>query len=118
MAGFITFLVVFVAIILIILVLLQRTKAGGGLGAVAGGQSEAMFGANAGNVLGKATAWLIAIFFGLTLMLTLVGNGKEVKKSALTEADNEAPAVVAPADTADIAAPATEEAPAEAPAAE
>ena len=97
MSGFITFLVVFVAIVLIILVLLQRSKAGGGLGAVAGGQSEAMFGANAGNVLGKTTAWLIGIFFALTLTLTLIRPTSDEAKSKMTAADNEAPVMEAPA---------------------
>jgi len=90
------------------LVLAQRTKAGGGLGAVSGGQSEALFGAEAGNVLGKTTAWLIAIFFGLTLMLTIVGPSDDSPKSMMSADDNEAVVMTAPATT--------EEAPAETPA--
>ena len=122
MAGFITFCVVFVAVILIALVLAQRTKAGGGLGAVSGGQSEALFGAEAGNVLGKTTAWLIAIFFGLTLMLTIVGPSDDSPKSMMSADDNEA-VVMAPEATEEATpaeAPSTTEAatPAETPAAE
>lgn len=117
MAGFITFLVVIVAIALIGLVLVQRTKSGGGLGAVSGGQSEAMFGANAGNVLGKTTAWLIAIFFGLTLMLTLVKPTADGPKSKMTAADNEV-TMAAPVEEVEVPAeaPATPVAPAETPA--
>ena len=114
MAGFITFCVVFVAVILIALVLVQRTKAGGGLGAVSGGQSEALFGAEAGNVLGKTTAWLIAIFFGLTLLLTMVEPTDDTPKSMLSAEDNEAVVMTAEKDTtpADAAAETTD-APAE-----
>lgn len=122
MAGFITFCVVLVAVILIALVLAQRTKAGGGLGAVSGGQSEALFGAEAGNVLGKTTAWLIAIFFGLTLLLTIVGPSDDSPKSMMSAEDNDAVVMTAPVETEEAApaeTPAAEEViPAETPAAE
>ena len=90
MTSFITLLVVMVAVAIIIIVLLQRSKSGGGLGAVAGGQTEAMFGANATTVLAKATTWLIITFFALTIILTMVNNGSKDAESRLTAEDNEA----------------------------
>ena len=48
--------------------MLQKPKEGG-LGGLAGGMGEAVFGANAGNVLIKVTAWLGAIFLINTLVL-------------------------------------------------
>ncbi|MCK5835146.1 MAG: preprotein translocase subunit SecG, partial [Lentisphaeria bacterium] len=73
MSGFLTFLTLIDAIVIIALVLMQRSKSGGGLGAVAGGQSEAMFGANASNVLTKLTAWCSGIFFVL-VMLSIIAS--------------------------------------------
>ncbi len=90
MSGFITTLVVMVAVAIIVIVLLQRSKSGGGLGAVAGGQTEAMFGANATTVLAKATTWLIGIFFALTIILTMVNNGSNNAESRISADDNEA----------------------------
>ena len=108
MSGFLTFLTLIDAIVIIALVLMQRSKSGGGLGAVAGGQSEAMFGANASNVLTKLTAWCSGIFFVL-VMLSIIASKASAPTSVLTETDNQAAVVKT--------TPATKEAPAAKPAA-
>ncbi len=67
--SFLIVLEVVVALLLILIILIQRSKAGGGLGGLAttsAGVEEA-FGASAGNVLTKATVWLLVIFLVNTL---------------------------------------------------
>ena len=59
---------VIVCLLLAGVVMLQKPKEGG-LGGLAGGMGEAVFGADAGNVLIKATIWLGAIFLVNTLVL-------------------------------------------------
>lgn len=68
METFLKFVILLEAIGLVLLVMVQRSKSGGGLGAMAGGASEQFFGADAGNMLGKMTKWLIAAFL-VTVML-------------------------------------------------
>ncbi len=92
MSGFLTTLTVIDSIFIIILVLMQRSKSGGGLGAVSGGQSEAFFGANATNVLAKLTAWCVGIFFVLVIS-TIIANSNSGDKSAITADDNQASAI-------------------------
>lgn len=55
-------------LLLALVVMLQKPKEGG-LGGLAGGMGEAVFGADAGNVLIKVTIWLGAIFLANTLLL-------------------------------------------------
>ena len=112
---------VIVCLLLAGVVMLQKPKEGG-LGGLAGGMGEAVFGADAGNVLIKVTIWLGAIFLVNTLVLarltstvhsgSLMANEKvpapvQQQKAAL-------PQVPAPATPAPAAKPAT---PAPAPAA-
>ena len=66
--GFLYVVEVAVCLLLALVVMLQKPKEGG-LGGLAGGMGEAVFGANAGNVLIKVTAWLGAIFLINTLVL-------------------------------------------------
>lgn len=66
--GFLYVVEVVVCLLLALVVMLQKPKEGG-LGGLAGGMGEAVFGANAGNVLIKVTAWLGAIFLINTLAL-------------------------------------------------
>ena len=108
MSGFLTFLTLANAIIIIVLVLLQRSKSGGGLGAVAGGQSEVMFGANASNVLAKMTAWGSAIFF-ILIILTILASGADAPQSEISASDNQAAVVTT---TPAPKAPAVDKAPA------
>ncbi len=66
--GFLYVVEVIVCLLLALVVMLQKPKEGG-LGGLAGGMGEAVFGADAGNVLIKATIWLGAIFLINTLVL-------------------------------------------------
>ena len=72
---------VIVCLLLALVVMLQKPKEGGLGGAIGGGMSEAVFGADASNVLIKVTIWLGSIFLVNTLRLarlTSVGNSKSV----------------------------------------
>ncbi len=68
-------LVVVTGLLLIGLILIQPSK-GGGMGSAFGGVGESVLGAHAGSHLTKATVWLTAIFFVVSLVLaTLIGHG-------------------------------------------
>ena len=58
---------VIVCLLLALVVMLQKPKEGGLGGAIGGGMSEAVFGADASNVLIKVTIWLGSIFLANTL---------------------------------------------------
>ena len=118
-------------LLLALVVMLQKPKEGG-LGGLAGGMGEAVFGADAGNVLIKVTVWLGAIFLINTLVLArftsksdphagsvMAGEQAPVQKEAVpqplsldpealkqTPAPAAAPAVQPPAPAAKPAAPA------------
>ena len=141
--GFLYVVEVVVCLLLALVVMLQKPKEGG-LGGLAGGMGEAVFGANAGNVLIKVTAWLGAIFLVNTLVLArftsksdphagsvMAGEQAPVQKEAVpqplsldpealkqTPAPAAAPAAqpTAPAPAAKPAAPAAPEKPAAVPA--
>lgn len=143
MIGFLYVVEVVVCLLLALVVMLQKPKEGG-LGGLAGGMGEAVFGANAGNVLIKVTAWLGAIFLVNTLVLArftsksdphagsvMAGEQAPVQKEAVpqplsldpealkqTPAPAAAPAAqpTAPAPAAKPAAPAAPEKPAAVPA--
>ncbi len=66
--GFLYVVEVVVCLLLGLVVMLQKPKEGG-LGGIAGGMSEAVFGADAGNVLIKTTIILGSIFLINTLAL-------------------------------------------------
>ena len=70
--SFLTFLEVSSAILLIAIILMQRSKSGGGLGAIAGGATEEVFGSSAGNILTKTTIFLSIFFFLNTLGLAVL----------------------------------------------
>lgn len=128
--GFLYVVEVLVCLMLALVVMLQKPKEGGLGGAFGGGALEASLGADAGNVLIKATATLGAIFLLNTLVLAkltstkksgsvLAGvNAAPVEQAPLPmdlpAAAPEAPAVPAPAAPAAPApaAPAASEAPA------
>ena len=72
---------VVVCLLLALAVMLQKPKEGGLGGAIGGGMSEAVFGADASNVLIKVTIWLGSIFLVNTLLLarlTSVGHSQSV----------------------------------------
>ena len=101
-------------------VTVQKPKEGG-LGGLAGGMGEAVFGADAGNVLIKVTIWLGAIFLANTLVLarlTSKANSKSLmagEKAPVPVQQMPALPPAAPA-PAPAAAPAAKPAPAPAPA--
>lgn len=67
-----TFVLILVCVFLILVVLMQKPKSDGGMGAaLGGGATEATFGADAGNVLTKATIRAAVIFFVLSFGLYL-----------------------------------------------
>ena len=79
--GFLYVVEVIVCLLLAFAVMLQKPKEGGLGGAIGGGMGEAVFGADASNVLIKVTIWLGAIFLANTLLLarlTSVGHSQSV----------------------------------------
>lgn len=78
-------------------VMLQKPKEGGLGGAFGGGALEASLGADAGNILIKATTWLGTLFLINTLVLAcLTSSGSSVTASHPAE---DVPAQEAPAPT-------------------
>ena len=65
---------------------MQKSKTGGGLGAMAGAQTEAVLGANASNVLAKMTAWLVVAFLTITLAVGIL-TGHKTKNQQKSLAD-------------------------------
>ncbi len=90
-------------LLMIVVILLQSTKSGGGLGAISGGVTEAMFGTAASSVLLKVTVWLAVIFMGSTLLLaTVTGRvrGSRSVAETLAPAAEEPPAAATVPDAA------------------
>ena len=132
--GFLYVVEVVTCLLLGLVVMLQKPKEGG-LGGLAGGMGEAVFGADAGNVLIKVTIWLGAIFLANTLVLArltskansrslMAGEKAPVPVQQMPALPPAAPAKSAPAAApapaakpAPAAAPAAKPAPAAAPAA-
>ena len=118
--GFLYVVEVVACLLLGLVVMLQKPKEGG-LGGLAGGMGEAVFGADAGNVLIKVTIWLGAIFLANTLVLarlTSKANSKSLmagEKAPVPVQQMPALPPAAPA-PAPAAAPAAKPAPAPAPA--
>ena len=83
---------VLVCIFLILVVLLQQGK-GADMGASFGaGASQTLFGSDgSGNVLTKATAWLVALFFATSFGLAILATQKS---ASVTELDLAIPAAV------------------------
>lgn len=105
-----TFLLILVSLFLILVILMQRGSANAGLGSAFGaGVTEGAFGAEAGNVLTKATIWTAVAFFGLSLTTYLLYMAQIAQgEQAATDAEvlnlaNPAQAVIetAPAATTD-----------------
>ena len=88
LVGFLYVIEVLVCLLLGLVVMLQKPKEGGLGGAIAGGMGEAVFGADASNVLIKATAWLGAIFLANTLLLARLTS---TVSSSLMDGESEAP---------------------------
>jgi protein translocase SecG subunit len=63
---------ILVGLFAILLVLMQKSPEGGGFGSSLGGSAmESVFGGDAGDVLVRTTAKVVAIFFVMALLLSL-----------------------------------------------
>ena len=105
---------VIVCLLLALAVMLQKPKEGGLGGAICGGMSEAVFGADASNVLIKVTIWLGSIFLINTLLLarlTSVGHSQSVMGN-VSESQQAAEQQQAPAPVPDAPLPSVDELPA------
>jgi preprotein translocase subunit SecG len=75
-------ILVVVCLLLLLVVLMQRPRSEG-LGAAFGsGMTENIFGAQTSSVLTKATVYLGAIFFGVTLLLTFLTAKQSLERRA------------------------------------
>lgn len=63
---------IIVSLLIILVVLMQRPKSEGLGAAFGGGMTDNLFGAQTTNVLATVTRWLGGIFFGLTLLLSVL----------------------------------------------
>ena len=127
LVGFLYVIEVLVCLLLGLVVMLQKPKEGGLGGAIAGGMGEAVFGADASNVLIKATAWLGAIFLANTLLLARLtstvssslmdgeADAPQTEQQHLPPAGDITPPPAAPTAPTAPAAPAAPTAPAAAP---
>ena len=70
--SFLTVIEVVMAVMIIGVILMQRSKSGGGLGAISGGMTEEVFGASAGSFLTRTTVILSLLFLINTLLLVLL----------------------------------------------
>src|SRR2546430_7291216 len=81
--NFLLAIYVLVALLMVLVILMQRPKSEG-LGAAFGaGVTENIFGAQTTNVLVKFTAWMVAIFFGLTFVLSVMYSHKTSRDTGL-----------------------------------
>jgi preprotein translocase subunit SecG len=81
---FLTVLIFLDCILLVLLVLLQLPKKEAGAGMAFGGAAtDALFGAGSGNVLTKITKYVAGFFFGLALLLAVIGANKPKTGGAL-----------------------------------
>jgi preprotein translocase subunit SecG len=81
---FLTVLIFLDCVLLILLVLLQLPKKEAGAGMAFGGAAtDALFGAGSGNVLTKITKYVAGCFFGLALLMAVVGSNRPKTGGAL-----------------------------------
>lgn len=115
--GLLTFVLVLICIALILLVLIQLPKKEAGIGvAFGGGATDALFGAGSGTVLTKATKYAAVSFFVLSLVVGILQNHFNAKRSAsafqsaveqqVQQGTTPAPTTTSPASTAPAATPA------------
>jgi preprotein translocase subunit SecG len=84
--GFLTVLMFLDCVLLVLLVLLQLPKKDAGAGMAFGGAAtDALFGAGSGNVLTKITKYVAGGFFGLALLMAVIGSNKPKSGGALLE---------------------------------
>ena len=112
LTGLLTFVLVLDCVVLILLVLIQLPKKEAGAGLAFGGAAtDALFGAGSGNTLTKITKYAAILFFGLAILLGLLG-AKRPKSQLESDLANPSREPAAPLTTP----PATTPAPAAAPA--
>src|SRR5215210_7938561 len=83
---FINFLLVIhilVSLLIVLVVLMQRPKSEGLGAAFGGGMTDNLFGAQTTNVLQGFTRWLGGLFFGLTLLLSILYARQSVSESSV-----------------------------------
>ena len=85
-----------VALMLALVVMLQKPKEGGLGGAIGGGMLESTLGADAGNVLIKATSILGGIFLANTLLLAVVLSHRNSNSLMVDEDSNSVVSEIAP----------------------
>ena len=84
--GFLTFILIVDCLLMILLVLVQLPKKEAGMGqAFGGGATDALFGAGSGNALTKMTKYATAVFFVLTLSLSILNAHQSKAKRSLFE---------------------------------
>ncbi len=84
---------VLACLFMILIVLMQPSKADGGLGAAFGsGATDTLFGARTGNILTKATVWLAVILFVNSILLGFLFSRQQ---SAVLDAVKKAPPAAA-----------------------
>ncbi len=80
-----TAIMVIDCLFLVLLVLVQLPKKEAGMGQAFGGAAtDALLGAGSGNVLTKITRWSAGIFFGLAILLTVLGNVANTRSGGST----------------------------------
>jgi len=99
-----------VSLLIILLVLMQRPKSEGLGAAFGGGMTENLFGAQTSNVLANATRWLGGIFFGLTLLLSILYARQSMQKSLIQQTAVQKALAATPAPAASPAASPSEKA--------
>ena len=98
--GFLYVLEVVVCLLLVLVVMLQKPKEGGLNTAISGGMGEAVFGADAGNVLVRTTIVLGVIFLLNTLVLArLTSNKPSMMDNAGATAAEQQPVLPQPSQT-------------------
>ena len=102
--GFLYVIEVLSCLLLALVILLQKPKEGGLGGAIGGGMLEASLGADAGNVLIKATAILGAICLANTLVLArLTSTSTSIGATGDVPAESAPAAETVPVDATPVA---------------
>ncbi len=92
--GIFTFLLILISLFLVLVVLMQKAKSDGAVAAMGGGGMESTFGAEAGNVLTKATITAAVLFFVISFGLYLAHIYQSKQQD---DVDGKLPTVTAPA---------------------
>ncbi len=81
--GLLTVILVVVCLLMVLIVMMQRPKQEGLGAAFGGGMTDQMFGAQTTNVLQKGTVYLAVMFFGITMLLSVLVARRQNKTAAL-----------------------------------